>query len=170
MMPPGKNLAMDKLLATLRSGFPELKFSAGKQFYWSPETGEVFYRQAATGQKALWSLLHETGHAALKHRSYQGDFELLQMEVAAWERARDIGQGVGIEIDEDHVQDCLETYREWLYRRSICPACGTKCLQDDDFTHYNCFNCRSVWQVSMSRFHRAYRRHAGVPQTEKSPL
>lgn len=163
-------MVMDELIKTLRAKFPELKFTAGKQFYWSPETSEIFYRRGATGQKALWSLLHETGHAALDHQSYQGDFELLQMELAAWEHAQKIGRGVGVTIDEDHIQDCLETYREWLYRRSICPTCGTKCLQQDDFSHYSCFNCHTVWRVSTSRFCRAYRRHAGVPKIEKSPL
>ncbi|HET7059715.1 MAG TPA: hypothetical protein VFH99_00125 [Candidatus Saccharimonadales bacterium] len=161
---------MDRLISTLQAEFPGLKFTAGKQFYWSPETGEVFYRRAARGQEAKWSLLHETGHAALRHHSYQGDFELLQLELAAWEQARQLGQEVGVEINEDHIQNCLDTYRDWLYKRSICPSCGTKCLQQDDCTRYNCFNCHSVWRVSASRFCRPYRRHAGVPQIEKSPL
>lgn len=163
-------MTITELIATLKVKFPELSFVAGKQFYWSPETGEIFYKQSARGQEALWSLLHETGHATLDHQTYQGDFELLQMELAAWESAQKIGQDVGVNISEDHIQDCLDTYRDWLYKRSICPSCGTKCLQNDDFEHYNCFNCHTVWRVSMSRFCRAYRRHAGVPQIEKSPL
>ena len=155
---------MNQLIEALSRKFPELSFTAGKQFYWSPETGEVFYKRGAHGQEAEWSLLHETGHAVLEHQSYQGDFELLQMELAAWEQARHLGQQVSVKIDEDHIQDCLDTYRDWLYKRSICPNCGTKCLQQDDYTHYNCFNCHTVWRVSASRFCRAYRRHAGVPQ------
>ncbi len=106
----------------------------------------------------MWSLLHETGHALLGHHSYKADFELLKLELAAWERARQIGQEVDVDIDENHIQDCLDTYRDWLYKRSICPSCGTKCLQQDDFTHYSCFNCRAVWRVSASRFARSYRR------------
>lgn len=163
-----KGLAMDQLISALCAKFPDLNFTAGKQFYWSPENGEIFYRRGAAGQEAEWSLLHETGHATLEHHSYQGDFELLQLELAAWSRARQLGQEVGIKISEDHIQDCLDTYRDWLYKRSICPNCGTKCLQQDDFAQYNCFNCHSVWRVSASRFCRAYRRHAGV--IEKSPL
>jgi predicted RNA-binding Zn-ribbon protein involved in translation (DUF1610 family) len=170
MMRPGKSSAMDKLITTLETRFPRLKFTPGKQFYWSPETGEIFYRPGTSGREAEWSLLHETGHAALKHHSYQGDFELLQLELEAWAQARRIGQEIGIGISEDHIQDCLDTYRDWLYKRSICPTCGTKCLQQDDYTHYSCFNCHTVWRVSASRFCRAYRRHAGVPQIEKSPL
>jgi hypothetical protein len=161
---------MDELITTLQGKFPRLKFTAAKQFYWSPETGEIFYRQGAREQEAEWSLLHETGHAALEHQSYQGDFELLQMELEAWERARQLGREIGIKISEDHVQDCMDTYRDWLYKRSICPGCGTKCLQQDDHEYYGCFNCHTVWRVSASRFCRAYRRAAGVPQIEKSPL
>jgi ribosomal protein S27AE len=160
---------MDELIAALQVKFPHLNFAAGRQFSWSPETSQIFYKKNARGRKALWSLLHETGHAALDHRSYQGDFELLQMELAAWEKARQLGQDVGVEISEDHIQDCLETYREWLYKRSICPNCGTKSLQADDYSHYNCHNCHSVWRVSASRFHRPYRRSNG-PTIEKSLL
>lgn len=155
---------MDELISQLQAKFPRLKFAPGRRFSWSPETGQIIYRRGARGQKALWSLLHETGHAALKHTAYRGDFELLQMELAAWEHARQLGQELGVEIDEDHIQDCLETYREWLYKRSICPSCGTKCLQQDDTDRYGCHNCGTTWQVSADRFVRTYR------QIEKSPL
>lgn len=155
---------MDKLVSSLGTKFPRLKFTPGPRFYWSPETGEIFYHHESSDQESLWSLLHETGHAALGHTSYQGDFELLQMELAAWQRARQLGQEFNIEIDEDHIQDCLDTYREWLYKRCICPGCGTKCLQQDDSTLYGCHNCGSTWQVSSDRFSRTYR------QIEKSPL
>lgn len=156
---------MDQLIKTLSATFPELKFTAAKHFSWSPETREIFYKSGVSGLQAKWSLLHETGHALLKHHSYKADFELLQLELAAWERARELGRKVGIDIDEGHIQDCLDTYRDWLYKRSICPECGTKCLQQDDYTHYHCFNCQTVWRVSASRFARAYRRHKDITQT-----
>lgn len=155
---------MEKLIAELRRSYPRLSFMPGRQFYWSPETGDIFYQENASGQRATWSLLHETGHALLSHKNYKADFELLRLEVAAWERARRLAADVGITIDEDHIQDCLDTYRDWLYKRSICPKCTTKCLQQGDFVHYRCFNCHTVWRVTASRFCRAYRRHKGVPQ------
>jgi len=79
------------------------------------------------------------------------------LEVDAWERARRLASDLGTEIDEDHIQNCLDTYRDWLDKRSICPTCTTKCLQQGDFIHYRCFNCRSVWKVTANRFGRAYR-------------
>jgi hypothetical protein len=153
---------MDELIAQVRAEFPALRFTPGEQFCWSPETGEIFYKTGAKGRRAAWSLLHETGHALLEHASYQADFELLRLEVAAWQRARQLASGLQIQIDEDHIQDCLDTYRDWLYKRSICPTCSTKCLQQGDFVHYRCFNCHTVWRVTASRFCRAYRRQAGV--------
>jgi hypothetical protein len=155
---------MDKLIAELQSKFPALRFTPGQQFCWSPETGEIFYKATARGKQATWSLLHETGHALLEHHGYKADFELLRLEAAAWERARALAEGLGLAIDEDHVQDCLDTYRDWLYKRSICPACTTKCLQQGDFVHYRCFNCHTTWRVTASRFCRAYRSTKNIEQ------
>lgn len=155
---------MDELVAELQARFPALRFTAGSQFCWSPETNEIFYKTGARGKQAIWSLLHETGHALLEHASYKADFELLRLEIAAWEQARDLAQAMKINISEDHIQDCLDTYRDWLHKRSICPNCTNKSLQQGDFVHYRCFNCHAAWRVTASRFCRAYRRHKGVPQ------
>lgn len=159
---------MQKLRKTLEAKYPELQFVADKQFYWSPETREIFYRSSAEGAKAEWSLLHETGHALLDHTSYKADFELLRLEVAAWDKARELAGDLGIEIDENHIQDCLDTYRDWLHKRSICPRCNATCLQQDDHAHYRCFNCHAVWQVSASRFCRAYRRTKQEPRAAET--
>jgi hypothetical protein len=88
------------------------------------------------------------------------------MEVAAWEYAKELAKRYGVSIDEDHVQDCLDSYRDWLYKRSICPACGTKSIQQDQELQYQCFNCRSMWGVAASRFCRPYRQ---FKTTKKSP-
>jgi hypothetical protein len=148
---------MQELIAKLTAAFPDVRFNAGKQFCWSPETGEVFYKRNDKRPTAPWSLLHETGHALLEHASYKADFELLRLEIAAWEKARELARELGITIDEDHIEDCLDTYRDWLHKRSICPTCTTKCLQQSDYVHYRCFNCHTVWRVTGNRFCRAYR-------------
>lgn len=156
---------MEALLSRLKGLYPRLKFTAGQGFVWSPETGEVFYDAKRKGKKARWSLLHETGHALLAHKSYNADYELIRLEVAAWEKAKELAGQLEIAIDEEHIQDCLDTYRDWLYKRSICPSCNTKCLQQDDYAHYRCHNCHMTWRVTPSRFARAYRRSKNVPQT-----
>ncbi len=150
---------MNDLVSTLAATYPKLKFVAAESFYWCPETSEVFYDQnRGEDATAGWSLLHETSHALLGHSSYEADIELLHLEVAAWSHAVKIASMYGVAIDNDYIQDCLDTYRDWLYRRSVCPGCGTQCLQADETSHYRCYNCHTRWHVSPSRFCRAYRR------------
>lgn len=157
-----RRLHMQELLESLRNTFPGLAFTPGQTFCWVPESQEVLYKEAPVSDaKAVWSLLHETGHALLRHATYKTDIELVNMEVAAWERAKEVGQKLSIHIDEEHIQDCLDSYRDWLYSRSICPTCTTKCLQQNDARHYRCFNCHTIWKVTPSRFCRTYRSVAG---------
>ena len=161
---------MKDQLSKLQEHFPNLRFKAGEQFSWSPETGEIIYKKGASGPKSVWSLLHETGHALLRHKSYKADFELLRLEIDAWQRARELAEELDVKIDENHIEDCLDTYRDWLYKRSICPNCSTKSLQQDDYIHYHCFNCGTVWKVTASRFCRAYRSTKNVLQSSKLHL
>lgn len=158
---------MDTIVKSLALQFPHLRFTAGPTFCWSPQKQEILYNTAQDPLTAAWSLLHETGHAILEHTSYKADFELLTLEIAAWDQARELGMQYAIEIDEDHIQDCIDTYRDWLYRRSICPSCTTKCLQQATMTHYKCFNCHTSWRVTPSRFCRSYR---STKQTKKPSM
>ncbi len=149
---------MEKLLRQLRRDHPSLLFKAGDQFCWSPKAGEIVYaRHAAAVRTAPWSLLHEVGHALLGHTGYDSDVALVSLESTAWEKAKEIGQQYGYEIDEDYIQDCMDTYRDWLHQRSACPTCDSRSLQQDD-RHYKCFNCGQTWTVSSSRFCRPYRK------------
>ncbi len=164
---------MDRLLSSIRADYPQLRFAIGKTFCWSPDespAGQIFYKQDAAGPTAVFSLLHETGHALLAHRRYKLDFELLEMEVAAWERAKLLAGQYGISIDNGHVEDCLDSYRDWLYRRSICPSCTAKALQMDDIPEYRCHNCRATWRVTASRFCRPYRQTTATAKGESVPV
>lgn len=151
---------MDIILNKLRRQFPDLQFVPGNRFSWSPAKKQVIYRQEATGTAVdIWSILHEVGHALLNHQNFNSDFELVRLEAEAWSRAELLAETFQQSIDPDHIQDCLDTYRDWLYQRSTCPTCTSTSLQTDSHT-YNCFNCGTVWQVSSSRLCRAYRRTA----------
>lgn len=148
------------LLEKLKADFPDIRFAEGETFYWSPKDSTVTYAEVSTlPEVAAWSLLHEVSHGILGHAEYKTDFELVQLEVGAWKHAGKLAKRYGIKIDPEHVQDCLDTYRDWLHRRSTCPECGTVSLQSDPRT-YRCFNCRATWHVSNSRFCRPYRRLA----------
>ena len=148
---------MNRLVEKLHSKYPNLKFTSSDSFYWSPESNEIFYDEKAKGKIAEWSLIHEVGHALLQHKSYDADYMLLKLEIEAWEKAKEISKDLNIDIDKNHIENCLDTYRDWLYKRSICPKCTNKSLQQNDFKHYECFNCHMRWRVTTSRFCRTYR-------------
>ena len=143
---------MDRVAAD----YPQFKFKAGSQEHWSPRTKTITY-EAVDTDELKFGLLHELAHALLDHNSYKSDFELLKLESQAWHRAAEIGKKYDVKIDEDHIQNCLDTYRDWLHRRSKCPTCGMHVLQKNATT-YKCFNCGETWQVSSGRFARSYRR------------
>lgn len=85
-------------------------------------------------------LLHEVGHALLGHCEYGVDLERLKMERAAWEKARELCGRYGVEYDEAAVEGALDTYRDWLHRRSRCAKCGLTRFQGAD-GRYRCPGC-----------------------------
>ena len=156
---------MKKLLTELRTLLPGVRFEPGEDFRWSPANTTLTYRPEQT-ETGLWSLLHEASHALLGHTGYRYDTELLFLEVDAWKKSEELGRRFAVIIDTEHIQDCLDTYRDWLHQRSTCPRCSVVSLQIAP-QEYMCHNCTATWQVSASRFCRAYRLSA--PSTKKSP-
>lgn len=107
------------------------------------KTGEVPSSEPRNEQNFYsLQLLHELGHALLGHRDFRTDPERIKMECAAWEKARELAQIYHIYYDEDFVEDELDTYRDWLYRRSKCPECGVARYQDRS-GKYHCPMCES---------------------------
>ncbi len=156
---------MEAILEKLRADFPDVRFIKGSRFRWSPSDQTISYALNQSQESSQWALFHELAHALLKHETYTMDIELLLMEVAAWHKAKGLALTYGYTISEDHIQDCLDTYRDWLDQRSTCPVCGNNSLQSN-VKRYCCFNCRTVWQVSNSRFCRPYRqRNRNIKKT-----
>lgn len=146
---------MDELLNTLRQDYPAITFAAGKRASWSPSRGVVTYTVDNPTTDA-WSLLHELGHALARHESYESDTSLVQKEVEAWHYAVELASKYAVAIDPNHIEDCLDTYRDWLYKRSSCPTCGNHGLQRTQQL-YGCLNCQTTWKVTSARFCRPYR-------------
>lgn len=147
---------MENLVNKLRRDHPSLVFSPGSSHCWSPKHGQISYADKKTTY-SIEGLLHELGHARLAHEGYVSDFELLRKEVEAWQEAQRMAKLYGVKIDQDHIQDCLDTYRDWVHKRSICPKCKSTGLQQTE-TRYQCLNCNHSWLVTASRFCRPYRR------------
>lgn len=154
---PRRGSATITMLDQLRKNLPQFEFCPGDKFSWSPQNQRITFCPDQLETDGRWALLHESGHATLGHRNYQTDYELLRMEVEAWAKAQEIALDLGMTINEEHIQECLDSYRDWLYKRSNCPACGTRSIQLDTTNSYSCFNCHACWQVTPSRFCRSYR-------------
>jgi hypothetical protein len=147
---------MEKLLKKLKSDFPSLVFIQGSQCRWSPANQTITFVKAEPDNHGVWALFHELAHAELGHQTYKSDIELLLMEVAAWQKAKELADSYEFDISDTHIQDCLDTYRDWLDRRSTCPSCGHNALPASQ-NNYSCLNCQTTWRVSGSRFCRPYR-------------
>ena len=150
-------MAEPNIVSKLIKDFPSIGFEAGNSYHWSPKNSIVYYRADHSEDVQAWAILHEVGHALLGHKSFGSDFDLVKMEVLAWEKAKSLASKYSINIEENHIQDCLDTYRDWLDKRSLCPVCNTKSFQTAKSPNYRCFNCHAVWKVTPSRFCRTYR-------------
>lgn len=140
---PSTTLLIDKL----RHDFPTLTFVASHTFRWSPDEQAVFYADSTD----TTSLLHEVAHGALQHTHYVQDIELLQMERDAWDYTlTTLAQQYGIVIDHDQAEILLDTYRDWLHSRSLCPTCHATGMQTAQRT-YSCLSCGEVWKVNEAR-------------------
>ena len=157
----------NSIIEAIRAMLPDgHQITPGTAFYWSPQTKTIHVRlDKLSSQHGQLALLHEASHALLGHTSYRTDVGLLKLEVAGWEKAKELAHELNIKVDENHIEDCLDTYRNWLYARSSCPSCHISGLQTAS-NQYECANCLRVWQVSASRFCRVYRmenRHKKTP-------
>jgi hypothetical protein len=155
---------MEKLVAKLVVDYPQIQFSPGVTNCWSPQSNQILYAGADKAAEA--SVIHELAHALLGHKAYASDLELLRKEVDAWDKAIELAQVYGVAISDDHIQHCLDTYRDWVHKRSLCPICVVSGLQQNAAT-YRCLNCSASWRVTTQRLSRPYRstqtkRKAGV--------
>lgn len=144
-----------KLLDQVITYFPTISFVSGELFSWSDEDQTIFYD--VNGEHPEWSLLHELGHMSHKHDAYHSDTALIRIEMEAWSSALTIAQDYGIVIDEEHIQDCMDSYRHWQQKRSACPRCSLAGVEITSGS-YRCISCRSEWEVGADRFCRVYRR------------
>ena len=125
-----------------------ITLEASANFSWHYQARVVTYD--ATDSHAQILLLHEVGHALLNHQNYDHDIHLLEMERAAWDKAQSFSLDFGIMIDKKMVEDALDTYRDWLHARSLCPSCSSTGVQTATNV-YTCLACHHVWRVNEAR-------------------
>lgn len=137
------------LLETLTLAYPNIAFKSGEAFAWQPTTTTIMYDTGDTYFDAR--LLHELGHALLKHDSYDRDIDLIAMERDAWQTARmDLAPKFGLDIPGDIIHHDMDTYRDWLHERSTCPHCGSNGIQIKK-RDYKCVTCLKTWRVNEAR-------------------
>ena len=130
---------LNKIIVQLRKDYPWLRFRMGKKFTFRPARTVVVEQNC--GEKcAKLLLLHEVGHALCEHKNYRTDAERVKMEREAWEKARELCERYGVEYDEEVVEAELDSYREWMHKRSRCPKCGLTRYQGRD-GRYRCPEC-----------------------------
>ncbi len=142
------------LLAAVKRDFPAMRFETSDTFSWSAEDKIIYYDPAA--ENPAWSLLHELGHMKYGHNTYNTDARLIRMEVEAWQSAKELAEHYGQAISDEHIEDCMDSYRNWQYLRSKCPVCAQSGVEKQS-GHYHCINCRHNWTVTANRFCRVYR-------------
>ena len=105
-----KSNSIKKFTQWLGSDYPEFKFKSGSQDNWSPGTHTITFDRGQPVSQIQQGILHELSHALLGHKDYQSDFELLKMESEAWDLTMKMGKKYQVKINQDHVQNCLDTY------------------------------------------------------------
>lgn len=141
-------MQLTKLLQKLQSDHPAIRFIEADDFFWSSKDNVIYYTKE---KQASLLLLHELGHALSGHKDFSFDIELLSQEREAWEMVRHkLGAHYDVTIDDDFIEDSLDTYREWLHQRALCPSCRLTGLQTKTST-YVCINCRCSWRPNDAR-------------------
>lgn len=152
-------MTFTELRQKLVADFPHISFEESTHFYWSPSDKTVYYSTEALLPEHLWTLLHETAHGLLGHYDFSSDFQLILLEREAWEKTLELCESYAVSTPKhDYVEDCIDTYRNWQYRRSQCPTCDTSGVQTRNDT-YTCVLCAAKWSVTKQRFCRAYRKN-----------
>lgn len=143
IMPSTTSLAI-----RLSRDYPAFTLVADETFHWSPSDKKVFYDQSSNDTA---SLLHEFSHAILDHTQYSKDIELLEMERDAWHHTVTIlAPQYQVDVNDDHIQEALDTYRDWLHARSTCPNCQATGIQTKK-KEYKCIACSTRWRVNEAR-------------------
>ncbi len=120
----------------------------GEMFGWDHTACAITYNKSIPGAESY--LLHEFGHALKNHSGYKSDVGLVKIERDAWEEARIIGKELGISISDDLIESSLDTYRDWLHSRSLCPTCDATGIQSAELK-YACASCGATWRVNEAR-------------------
>ena len=131
-------------LIELSSEFKDYKFVPSTRFKWRAPNSIFFEKNSGVPMPYFALLtLHELGHALSGHKDYKTDVERLRIESEAWQRAKHLiaeHPNWDLEYNEDFAENELDSYRDWLHKKSKCKRCGLTCYQTAD-GKYHCPTC-----------------------------
>jgi len=133
-----RNLAF---LDSLKSAYPDFFFKPGRKFLFRPKR-TIFYLEDNDNFRFL--LLHELAHALLKHFSYDTSLERLTLERDAWEKTRQLCSDYKVPFLDSLAEAELNTYRDWLHKKTLCKTCGLSCLEVNSESLY-CPFCQKTY-------------------------
>lgn len=144
-------------LSDITEDFSQLNFKESGDFYFSARDNCIYYNKRYIEEEAgIFQLLHEIGHALSHHHHFESGIELLKMESEAWSKAQKIAQQYDLQIPEELIERCIDSYRDWLHLRSQCPNCKNTSIEVE-INLYHCFNCQQKWSVPVDQRNRCYR-------------
>lgn len=148
--------SLTKLIETIESDYPAINLVRdANSFSWRSHSQSITYNPNDPDAPQL--LLHELGHAIKQHDNYNTDIQLLRMEREAWIEAQQVAHKYSISLDEDFIESSLDSYREWIHRKSTCPNCNSNGFQNVE-GKYICPLCQKSWIVNDGLICRIYRR------------
>ena len=135
------------LIKQLKTDYPQFIFKKAAVFLWSHSEHTIYYSLDDDNNGFLF---HELSHGLLGHADYKRDIELIAMEREAWDKSKEIAKKYDVSIDDEYIQSTLDTYRDWMHKRSTCPKCTSTGLQTKKYS-YKCLECGQQWRVNESR-------------------
>ena len=126
-------------LAKIKSDFPDFRFIDGGKFSFHPPKTIIVGPEEPEDSLLL---LHELGHALSGHKSFNTSARRIKMEREAWDKAKELASIYEVVFDEDIVENELDTYRDWLHKKSCCKKCGLTMYQTPDGS-FHCPRCEN---------------------------
>lgn len=145
-------ISQSQFISKIKEDFPNLIFNEDENFYYCAKKNTVYHNPQSDNYQLL--LLHELAHYSLGHESYKYDIDRLKMESEAWSLTKKtLCPKYQIEFDNSLAEEHLDSYRDWVYKMSECPACNSTGYQDKN-ADYHCLACSNKWKSKHSQYNK----------------
>ena len=138
------------LIEQLIQDYPDFCFRTGKKFafrfaFGAKNAKPTVFLGPPQPYFALQTL-HELAHGLCGHKDWSNCISRLKCEREAWERAKTLffkyQKLIPDPWNEDFVETSLDTYRNWVHQKTLCPVCGLTRFQDENGI-FHCPECEN---------------------------